>query len=548
MLVSDQGGRAGGYATLSNGAGHANGAAILTETWPPAYVAVPPLHLDSSPGFTLTAWVYFQAAGPVWTLGSSGPAWQPDDWASARAEYLRVDANAQSLVLRWASTAQGEAVTQACSQFAPAKGWVFIGISVATLPSGGGVRWSAAQGTHPCSGTVVGSAPPARWWMPVTLGGGSFVGAISSATALDDVALGPQALAALGAGSTDSCGPRPSPSTTWTPGAAVQTAWASTLGSGCMDPLTGLPIACLASSVVNGWPAMGGCGLNGIITAGGADAYPSVTLDLGTSALVSSVRMHAWAGAPPAYASYAILVGDVRPPAAGEPQLMPFYYPNGLANAACVVQDPSRTSQPALVADFQCGGWGRYVTLQMLASDAGDGVLRLCQLQAYVNATATTAPPSPARTPSRAGTYAAAAGMTHRYVAGGARASGFGNAVLDLVGNDDGAGSGTHLLTDGELAFDGQQPCVSFASPHVSSTTGNFSLLVRFIAPATEQQHAQTVLWESADARLYLQPNASGTSLAFDAGGSTFSGPQVGAAQKLAVAVTCALGMCTIVS
>ena len=58
-------------------------------------------------------------------------------------------------------------------------------------------------------------------------------------------------------------------------------------------------------------------------------------------------------------------------------------FPTTFANKACHVDDPASTYQHGRVADIACGGYGRYVTLQLLASDEGAGILRVGQFQVW---------------------------------------------------------------------------------------------------------------------------------------------------------------------
>ena len=96
------------------------------------------------------------------------------------------------------------------------------------------------------------------------------------------------------------------------------TAWASTLSqTACINQTTGLVGPCVASSVYNNCPAApSGCCSNGIVTAGGADGYPTLTLDLGTPLLVQSVRVYTINPGGDPYVAYAVLVGNVPPPGA----------------------------------------------------------------------------------------------------------------------------------------------------------------------------------------------------------------------------------------
>ena len=287
----------GGRATLYAGAvWDENATAIaIPALWPPPYIALPPMYLGAAPGFTLTAWIQLTAPGEIWALGVQGPPDQPDDWASASADFVRVEADDTTATIAWAldpreGGAGSFATTCARTAAATTNGWLFVGASFA--PVVGGVRWTLAQGSQVCTG-VTTKTLPARWWTVAALGGGTFAGWIAAATAYDDVAFNAVTLAALAGGDTTHCGSRPSPPPPWAAGVRPARVWASTLSSSeCRDASTGAPTACTSASLSNAVPAAGGCGTNGVVTAGGEDAFPAITLDLGVSTHVNTLRLY----------------------------------------------------------------------------------------------------------------------------------------------------------------------------------------------------------------------------------------------------------------
>ena len=108
------------------------------------------------------------------------------------------------------------------------------------------------------------------------------------------------------------------------------------------------------------------------MTAGEDDAFPTLTIDLGASTDVGSVRLYR-AAAPGGPAAYTVFVGDVAPPSG--PQLAPLPQ---LARVACYTE---KATAHGPVVDMPCAARGRYVTLQLTYSQ--DSVLRVCQLQAF---------------------------------------------------------------------------------------------------------------------------------------------------------------------
>ena len=512
-------------------------AVALPPLWPPPYVKMPPLYLGGAPGFTLAAWVWVTVPGPVWTLGTGGPADQPDDWDSAHADYLRLDVAADGATLSWAQRfAEGGSgrFAHTCSG-APPSGWAFVGASLRVNDTA--VSWAVRYGSHECSGTTAVQVP-ARWWTTNTLGGGIFAGWLANAVAYDDAAL---PLAGLAAGD---CGSRPTQAPDWTAGASAVAVWASTLAArGCLDAASGAPKPCTASDATNEWPAGGGCGANAVFTGGGADAYPALTLDLGASTRVDSVRLYQATAGASQYVSYAVLVGDTAPPAGGEPLTQPF--PTTFANAACAMQDPGATARRGRVVTFACGAWGRYVTVQLLASDAGDGVLGVCQLQAFTSAS--PAPPPAGAKPAPQTALAAAWDVAHRYAAPHTVA---GNALADEGAQSaiNGAMTGVAQGADGRLLFTGAQPCIRFERSPLS-TSGNYSLLARFSSPPKYAPFTSVVVWEGSGTRLFLATNGTAGSAAMGfayGGGSVAYGGFVPPLTSVAVAVVCSSGACAL--
>ena len=542
-LCPDGSGWAGGESVLVANAAwdDAAQAVALPPLWPPPYIKLPPLYLGNSPGFTLTAWVWVTVPGPVWALGTGGPPDQPYDWASSHADYLRIDVGAAGTTLSWAERfAEGGdgAFAHTCAG-APRAGWMFVAASLRIEAAS--VTWALRSGDNECSGTTDVNVP-ARWWTTNALGGGIFAGWIANAVAYDDVALPLSALASLSAGNA-SCGRRPEPAPVWNASAPVTAVWASTLASGGCADVTGAAAPCDAGVAVNGAPSRGGCGPNAVFVGGGADAYPALTLDLGNSTLVQSVRMYgAVAGGDP-YASYAVLVGDTAPPAAGEPLTAPF--PKTFANSPCIAQNPEATMRRGRVVDFACGAWGRYVTLQLVASDAG-AVLGVCQLQAFT-ASVATPPQDNSRAPSKA-TLAAVWDVAHRYAVPQAVT---GNRLLDegAAPPIDGAMTGVMQATDGRLLFSGTQPCVRFDHSPLP-TAGDYSIVARFSSPATYAAFTSIVVWEGSGTRLFLQTNAT-TGLATMGfaygGGMIANGGVVAPLAAVAVAIVCSSGACGLV-
>ena len=442
---------AGGSAKAANGAAWNStlGALALPPGWPPSTATLPPLFVGGAPGFTVTAWAFVESAGPLWTLEGG-------------ASVTRLELQPGGAVAAWAGPAG--ALVASCS--APVAGaWAFVGLSVATA-DGLNATWTLKLSNGgACTGA--GAAPAARWWVNSTLGGGGFSGWVASFSVYNDVAMTSTQLSALAAGSSALCGTRPPAPPVWSAGIAAVAASASSLGSGCLDPSTGQPAACSAAAATDGWPAGGGCGANEVITAGGADAYPTITLDLGFTKQLSAVVAYAGGSAGDPLVSYAVLVGDTPPQSA--PHAQPFYRDAGqTANAACHVDDPGAPQQRGRAVSMPCAASGRYVTLQLLASGDGDGVLSLCQLVALPAASGGPAPP-PRPPPPRGGPAGAlappaAAGATHRYVAGGAGLPTLGNLLLDFDGALDAATTGVQAA-GGQLSFSGAQPCASFAQP-----------------------------------------------------------------------------------
>ena len=535
---------AGGASLLGAGATWDAGAqaVALPPLWPPPYVKVPPLYLGSSPGFTLTAWVWVTVPGPVWALGTAGPSDQPSDWASARADYLRIDVGALGTTLSWAQRfAEGGtgAFAHTCAGALQA-GWMFVAVSLQV--SAASVSWAMRSGAIECSGTTAVSVP-ARWWTTNALGGGIFAGWIANAAAYDDVALSLPAMAALAVGNVSACGRRPAPAPAWVESAQVAATWASTLApAGCADAATGAATPCSTGVAVNGWPAKGGCGANAVFTGGGLDAYPALTLDLGATKTVERVRLYAATAGGDPYASYAVLVGDVAPPAAGEPLTQPF--PVTFANAPCVAQDPGATMRRGRVADFACGARGRYVTLQLLASDAGDGVLGVCQLQAFTVGASTT--PNSTRLRVDAPALAAVWDVAHRYAVPHAVV---GNRLADegVAPPIDGAMTGVVQAADGRLLFNGSQPCVRFDRSPLP-TAGNYSIVARFNTPAAYVPFTSTVVWEGSATRLFLNTNATvgAAMLGFAYGNTLVKGGSIPPLASVAVAIVCSGGSCTL--
>ena len=429
----------------------------------------------------------------MFTLGTQGAPDQPDDWDNSRSEFFRLDVGASTVRASWASRSGGEFVATCPNSLASQK-WTFLGVSVSAAGA-----WKITQGITSCSGTS-NVAIPARLWTQAVVGGGTFSGWLARLNVYDDVVATTTAMVGLAIGDGSQCSSTAAPPPAWANGLSVTNAWMSTLApSGCTDAATAAPKACSAMDTVNGWPATnGGCGANGVMSAGGSDSYPAITLDLGYAQTVSSVRLYEMARGADAYVSYAVIVGNVAPPAQGEPLPVPF--PSTFANKPCLVQDPYATSRRGRVANLPCGGYGRYVTVQLLASDSADGVLRICQLQAF--GSNATAPPS---TPSAANTNSLAAGwdVAHRY--GSATA---GNALLDMGTGTPvtGAMTGTIAANDGSIQFSGSTPCVRFEQP-ISPPESDFSFVVRFVAPKQIVPHTTSVIWQGSGSRLYISTN-----------------------------------------
>lgn len=292
-------------------------AVALPAAWPPTYVAMPPVFVPGE-GFTLAARVWVTSSGPVWAMGTSGDPAQPNDWASSHADYLRVDVSLTGASLSWAARPQGGGAgpfTVTCPRTAPPGAWVFIAVSVSETAAGA-TAWTIAQSDQVCSGTT--AVPlPVGWWPLVAVGGGTFSGWVADAAAYD-TAMTAAELGALAAGNTSACPPTQA-EVAWDSGALGPglIAWASSLApSGCVNA-TGGAVPCSANAVINSWPSSGGCDTNAVLTAGGVDAYPSITVDLGARSMVNTVRLYEATMAANPYVSYAILVGDVQPPGPG---------------------------------------------------------------------------------------------------------------------------------------------------------------------------------------------------------------------------------------
>lgn len=422
-----------------------------------------------------------------------------------------------------------------CQNVIVAQRWSLLAFSVSASGD-----WRIVQGSSACSGTS-GMPIPARMWSRAVVGGGAFAGWLAHLNVQDDLFATSASMASLAGGDGSRCTSTAAPPVRWTQGLAVADVWMSTLAvSGCFDRVTGAPAPCSAASVVNGWPAVnGGCGANGAVSAGGTDAYPAITLDLGFSQYVSSVRLYRMAQGADAYASYAVLVGNVAPPSQGEPLTVPF--PTTFANQPCLVQDPYGTAMRGRIATLPCGGYGRYVTVQLLASDTA-GVMRVCQLQAFGNNV--TAPP-PAADAQGTSRFAANWDVSHRY---GSVTDG--NALLDTgtASHVTGAMSGTTAAEDGSIVFSGSVPCVRFDQP--ISPASNFSFVVRFVAPALIVPHTTSVVWEGSQTRLFIATNdttGSGELNLAYGNGMIAKGGTVSASAVSSASVVCRGGGCSIV-
>ena len=482
-------------------------------------------------GFTVTTWIVVKTPGPVFTLGTQGAPDQPDDWDNTRSEFFRLDVGIDTVSVSWARKPQGE-FTGRCPNVLSSQRWSILGFSVSASGD-----WKIQQGSTTCSGTS--TIPiPARLWPRAVVGGGSFSGWLAHLNVYDDYVAPSAAMTALANGDGTRCTSTTAPPAPWVDGLAVSRVWASTLAtSGCTNPATGAPAACDASSVVNRWPAdNGGCGANGVVTAGGVDSYPAITLDLGYAQYVSSVRLYRMG--PDRYASYAVLIGNVAPPDQGEPLTMPF--PSTFANKPCLVQDPYGTALRGRIANLTCEGFGRYVTVQLLASD-GAGVMRVCQMQAF-GYNATSPPSSYAAT--RTSSFAANWDVNHRY-----GPSVDGNALID-TGNAQriaGAMTGTTAADDGSIVFSGSHPCVRFDQP--ISPPSEFSFVVRFTAPSVIVPHATSVIWEGSGTRLYISANDTTAAGQLDLAygdGHVARGGVISPSSVASAAIVCSGGVCSV--
>ena len=194
--------------------------------------------------------------------------------------------------------------------------------------------------------------------------------------------------------------------------------------------------------------------------------------------------------------------------------------------------------------DFACGAAGRYVTVQMVASDAGDHVMRLCQIVPFTSPTPAAVAQSRARLPSP---LAANWDVAHRYIA-----HMFGNEVLD-EGNPESpavSGAATGVVADGQgLQFTGTAPCVRFEQSPLTDT-GEFSIVARFTSPRAFVPHSSVIIWEDPNTRLFMTTNgtAGSSMLAFAYGGGSIAwGGAVQPASNVSMAVVCHGGGCTVV-
>lgn len=481
-------------ASLQNGATESNGVVVLAPAWPPQYVSLPPIYASDGP-LTIVAWVNPQQSGTVVVLGNG----------IAGAPVLE-----GPHIALWDDGATWGA-SSSCSLPPPIGGWSVLGVSF------DGELYTFVRGDQTC--TAAAGPLPAAWWFQAMLGGAGFSGHIAQVSIFDDTALSAEQMI------TGACGPRPSPAPEWQSGVAA-TAWASTSGIGCVDSDLRRVGACNAMRLVTGPP-----GSSFFQSAGGADTFPFVALDLGTSQLVSSVRVY---GATDGYdanpsASYRLMVMDMRPPRAGTPSTSPFGLP------ACGELAPPSVPR-GRVFDVTCGAFGRYVVLQLVDGGVLPGVIKLSQI--VVSSSSASRPPetwSPGRNPPDA--PAAVWDVSHRYGPAGVR----GGYVVDS-GNDAaiyGPSRGVTQSVGGRgLVFSGDDSCVTFQPWSVAS---QFSIVTTFTTPSAAPAFTSAVLIRMGDAQLQLRVNGtSGVSTpTLTRGSSVFSGKPLLPNTRTSLAVTC---------
>lgn len=486
------GGWAAGNVSFANGAAWnaTVGAAFVPQGWPPAYVALPPLYVGDGP-FTVALWVRADAPGALLSLGN-GPAGAP----SLSGDFLTLWAGAAGVGATW-SSGGARASTPACGAGSlVGAGWTYVALSVS------GQVYALRVGANAgCAGTLPVPAP-AAWWFSSMLGGAGFSGWIASAAVYDRAAFNNSELAVLGAqGSCPAAWPAgsgvaPAP----LPTLAAADAWASSSGpTGCFSASG--PAPCDARALL-GSPG----GSTTFLTAAGIDKLPAVTVDLGASALVGGVRV--WNGAdgydvdPPA--SYALLVGDARPPPAGVALSAPL-----AANPVC-----NRTARAPVplgrVFEIQCVARGRFVTLQLLAGGVSPGVLKLSRfevLAADPQPPASPAPASPRGPAAPAGAGQAQWDATHRYGGWGLA----GSALLDAgLRPLSGLVQSVTLDSNGSLAFSAAASCVTV--PDLALDAQNFTAVARVVAPGALPAFSSWVVWSAGAARLELRTgSAAGT-------------------------------------
>lgn len=488
-------------ASLQNNAREEAGSIVFDDSWPPPYVLLPPLYATDGP-FTFTALVNVAQAGTVLALGD-GPPGAPDLFGPHIAVWSD------------GSITWGASSTPACGS-APA-GWHLVGASL------NGTAYTVVRGNATCSGRL--QAPlPAKWWMQGILGGAGFVGQIAQATIYDDAAF--TAGQMLG-----QCGQRPQAPPSWTQQSGA-VAWGSTSGVGCIDASRRKLGLCNALQVVTGPP-----GSSFFSTAGGADAFPFIALDLGSSQTVSSVQVFGTIDGYDANpsASYQLIVTDMRPPPAGTPQWKP------LEIAPCAVLGPPSLPR-GRAFDIECGSKGRYVILQLIDGGVTKGVLKIAYMGVNTGGQDKTAAPSFPRGSDPPDAPASLWNVEHRYGPAGMQDSYVVDSGGTLYGTSRGVTSG-----GGSLIFNGRQSCVMFSDWTASPT---FSIIANFTSPPQASPFSSTVLWETTNARLHLRANGTAGVFTptFSSGGVSVTGPAIPTSTAAALALVCDSGACSFVS
>jgi hypothetical protein len=213
-------------------------------------------------------------------------------------------------------------------------------------------------------------------------------------------------VAAVYAGDSGMCSvPPPPPALLSSFGATYNDTAASNAKTSSSSFLTGTSCfsanGCDPEVVVNGLPFKnGGCGANFYSSAGGADLFPMVTVDLGSVKFVYQVQVwNAPTGLQKArLGQFRLMLGDIDPPRAAAQSTSTWTTGAASMNPVCYTQTAAVVIDT--YADFPCMASGRYLTLQLLKDgyNASSPVLQICQM-AVAAALPPPSPPPPSPPP-----------------------------------------------------------------------------------------------------------------------------------------------------